>query len=70
MPSLGRGQRNNSGTGIPGRFYLYRIALDEGGAVRSLLSHTDEYEVGARVLARVRCGHSLRPFLDGVALAD
>ena len=51
-----------------GAFYLYRIALDCGGTVRSLLSHTDEHQVGARVSARVRSGHSLRPFLDGMAL--
>ena len=51
-----------------GAFYLYRIALDCGGSVRSLLSHINEHEVGARVNARVRSGHSLRPFLDGMAL--
>ena len=53
-----------------GAFYLYWIALDCGVTVRSLLSHTDEYEVGARVSAQVRCGHSLRPFVDGVAIED
>lgn len=53
-----------------GAFYLYRIALNSGGSVRCLLSHTDEYEVGARVSVRVRCGHSMRPFMDGAALAD
>ncbi len=51
-----------------GAFYLYWIALDCGGTVRSLLSHIAEHEVGARVTARVRSGHSLRPFLDGAAL--
>ena len=51
-----------------GASYLYRIALDSGAAVRCLLPHIDEYEVGARVTVRVRCGHSLRPFLDGVAV--
>ena len=51
-----------------GALYLYRIALDCGGTVRSLLSHINEHEVGARVSARVRSGHSLRPFLDGMAL--
>ena len=53
-----------------GAFYLYRIALNTGGSVRCLLSHTDEYEVGARVSVHVRCGHSMRPFMDGAALAD
>ena len=53
-----------------GAFYLYRIALNAGGTVRCLLSHTDEYEEGKRVSVQVRYGHSLRPFLDGVALAD
>ena len=53
-----------------GAFYLYRIALDSGDTVRSLLSHTDEYEVGSRVAVNVRCGHSLRPFVNGVALED
>ena len=53
-----------------GAFYLYWIALDIGGTVRCLLSHTFEYEVGARVTARVRDGHALRPFQDGVAVAD
>ena len=52
-----------------GAFYLYRIALNSGGFVRCLLSHTDEYEVGERVAVHVRCGHSLKPFMDGVALA-
>ena len=51
-----------------GAFYLYWIALDCGATVRSLLPHTDEYEVGARVAVQVRCGHSLRPFVDGVAV--
>ena len=51
-----------------GAFYLYWIALDCGATVRSLLSHIAEHKVGARVTARVRSGHSLRPFLDGAAL--
>ncbi len=51
-----------------GAFYLYWIALDAAGTVRCLLSHTDEYEVGTRVSVNVRCGHSLRPFVDGIAL--
>ncbi len=51
-----------------GAFYLYWIALDDGGTVRCQLPHIDEYEVGSRVAVRVRSGHSLRPFLDGVAL--
>ena len=53
-----------------GAFYLYRIALDSGDMVRALLSHASEFDVGTRVSVQVRCGHSLRPFLDGVALGD
>ena len=52
-----------------GAFYLYRVAFNAGGSVRCLLSHTDEHEVGTRVSVQVRCGHSLRPFLNGLALA-
>ena len=51
-----------------GSSYLYLVDLDGRGTVRCLLPHVDEYEVGARVAVRVRSGHSLRPFLDGVAL--
>lgn len=51
-----------------GAFYLYWVALDGGGTVRCLLSHIDEYRIGARVTVRVRSGHALRPFLDGAAL--
>ena len=53
-----------------GAFYLYWIALDCGAMVRCLLSHIEEYDIGARVAVRVKCGHSLRPFLDGVALGN
>ena len=52
-----------------GAFYLYRVALNAGSTVRCLLSHTDEYQEGTRVAVQVRCGHSLRPFLNGVSLA-
>ena len=52
-----------------GAFYLYRVALNAGGTVRCLLSHTDEHEVGTRVSVQVRSGHLLRPFLNGLALA-
>lgn len=53
-----------------GAFNLYWIALDCGSMVRCLLPHIDEYGVGARVSVRVRSGHSLRLFLDGVALGS
>ena len=52
-----------------GAFYLYRISLNAGGAVRCLLAHTADHEVGTRVAVQVRCGHSLRPFLNGLSLA-
>ncbi|MDE2938784.1 MAG: ABC transporter ATP-binding protein [Chloroflexota bacterium] len=51
-----------------GASYLYMIALDGSGTVRCLLPHIDEHEVGSRVTVRVRSGHSLRPFLNGVAV--
>ena len=51
-----------------GAFYLYRVLLASGGAVRCLRSHTDEYPVGATVTVKVRDGHALRPFVDGLAL--
>ena len=53
-----------------GAFYLYRISLNDGSMVRCLLSHTDAYDEGTRVTVKTRRGHSFRPFLDGVALAD
>ena len=53
-----------------GAFYLYRVALNSGGAVRCLISHTADYAPGARVMVKVRGGHAFRPFLDGIALDD
>ena len=51
-----------------GAFYLYRISLASGGSVRCLRSHTEEYAVGTPVTVRMRDGHSLRPFVDGLAI--
>ncbi len=51
-----------------GAFYLYRVALNSGAIVRCLLPHTDEYDSGARVEVRVRCGHSLRLFRDSQSM--
>ncbi len=53
-----------------GAFYLYRVRLASGEVVRCLLSHTDEYPVGARVAVHVRDGHALKPFSDGQAVAN
>ncbi|MSQ05648.1 MAG: ABC transporter ATP-binding protein [Dehalococcoidia bacterium] len=52
-----------------GAFYLYRVALPSGSTVRCLLSHTDEFPVGAAVTVSLRHGHDLRPFVQGIALA-
>jgi iron(III) transport system ATP-binding protein len=51
-----------------GAFYLYRVSLSSGRTVRCLLSHTQEYPVGARVVVQLRCGHSFRPFSNGRAI--
>jgi iron(III) transport system ATP-binding protein len=53
-----------------GAFYLYRVLLASGGTVRCLRSHTDEYPVGATVTVKVRDGHAMRPFVDGLALTS
>ncbi len=52
-----------------GAFHMYRVALESGATVRCLLSHTQDYPVGARVEVRLRNGHSFLPFADGVALS-
>jgi iron(III) transport system ATP-binding protein len=53
-----------------GAFYLYQLALPSGSRVRCLLPHTQEYPVGSRVAVDLRCGHSLRPFIDGRAIGN
>ena len=52
-----------------GSFYLYRISLPSGHSVRCLLSHIDELPVGTTVSVGLREGHTLRPFVDGVAVS-
>ena len=52
-----------------GAFHMYRVALESGANVRCLLSHTQDYPMGAKVEVRLRDGHSLLPFADGVALS-
>ena len=52
-----------------GGFNLYRVSLPSGTQVRCLLPHTTEYEVGSRVEVGLRSEHSMRPFVDGRALA-
>jgi iron(III) transport system ATP-binding protein len=52
-----------------GGFNLYRVSLPSGAQVRCLLPHTTEYDVGSRVEVGLRSGHSMRPFVDGRALA-
>jgi iron(III) transport system ATP-binding protein len=51
-----------------GAFYLYKVSLSSGHSVRCLLPHTQEYAVGTRVTVKLRCGHSLLPFMRGQAI--
>ncbi|MCH7605695.1 MAG: ABC transporter ATP-binding protein [Chloroflexi bacterium] len=53
-----------------GPFYLYRVSLPSGHSVRCLLSHIDELPVGTTVSVGLREGHTLRPFVDGMAVTD
>ena len=48
-----------------GAFYLYRLRLPSGVDVRSLLAHTANYPVGAKVAVRLRDGHHARAFVNG-----
>jgi iron(III) transport system ATP-binding protein len=64
------GQGNIVGREFRGAFYLYKVSLPSGNIVRCLLPHTQEYTVGSKVTVELRCGHSLRPFVDGRAVAD
>jgi iron(III) transport system ATP-binding protein len=52
-----------------GAFYLYRVGLPSGRSVRCLLSHVQEYAKGTPVDVALRAGHTLRPFVDGRAIA-
>ena len=52
-----------------GAFYLYRVSLRSGHSVRCLLSHIDALPIGATVSVGLRHGHSLKPFVDGKAVA-
>ena len=47
-----------------GAFYIYRVSLPSGRTVRCMLSHTDEYPIGAPAAVSLRSGHMLRPFVD------
>lgn len=51
-----------------GAFYMYRVSLPSGNAVRCLLPHTCEYPLGSKVNVELREGHALRPFVDGRAV--
>ena len=48
-----------------GAFYMYSIKMPSGQELRSLMSHTDEMPVGARVTPRLRSGHRIRLFVNG-----
>ena len=52
-----------------GAFYLYRVRLPSGVAVRCLLSHTADYPIGATVSVRLRKGHHARAFVNGRLLS-
>jgi iron(III) transport system ATP-binding protein len=52
-----------------GAFYLYRVRLPSGVAVRCLLSHTADYPIGAAVSVRLRKGHHARAFVNGRLLS-
>jgi iron(III) transport system ATP-binding protein len=53
-----------------GAFYLYQVSLPSGSTVRCLLSHTEDFAIGTRVAVRLRHGHALRPFAQGLALVQ
>ena len=63
-----QGQGIIVGREFQGAFYLYRVSLSSGQTVRCLLSHAEEYPVGATVTATLRPGHTLRPFVEGQAV--
>ena len=52
-----------------GAFFLYRVLLPSGNSVRCLLSHITEIPVGATVSVVLRDGHTLKPFVNGKAVA-
>ena len=47
-----------------GAFYLYRVELPSGVAVRCLLSHTAQYPLGTKVKVGLRMEHHGQPFVD------
>jgi hypothetical protein len=50
-----------------GAFNLYTVGLPSGHKVRVLKSHLVYLEPGARVGLSMRKGHTMQPFVDGVA---
>ena len=50
-----------------GAFNLYTVGLPSGHKVRVLKSHLVHLEPGARVGLSMRKGHTMQPFVDGVA---
>ena len=59
-----------AGREFRGAFYTYRVTLPGGHIIRCLNSHTQEYAIGDPVAVRLRAGHYLKPFVDGLALRD
>ena len=66
---------DENGTGVitgrefQGPFYLYGVRMPSGRELRSLMSHTIEFAIGARVTPRLRAGHRMLLFVNG-ALAN
>lgn len=57
-----------SGRIFQGGFNLYKITLDSGMLVHSILMHTRNYQVGIKVKVELGSGHPLRCFSNGKAL--
>jgi len=57
-----------SGRIFQGGFNLYRITLDSGILVHSILMHTRNYQLGTKVKVELGSGHPLRCFSNGKAL--
>ena len=45
--------------------YLYRVRLESGREIRSMMSHIAEFAIGSRVTVRLRQGHNARLFVNG-----
>ena len=63
--------RSEAGNGVivdrefRGPFFIYRVELPSGAVVGCLVSHTEEFPVGASVEVKLRDGHYGQPFAAG-----